>query len=41
MFMNSINKDTDYYDNAEANNFVFVDRFMANKKDWQKDLQQV
>ena len=41
MFMNSINKDTDYYDNSEANNFVFVDRFVVNKKDWQKDLSQV
>jgi hypothetical protein len=40
MFMNSINKDTDYQDNTEANNFVFVDRYMSDTAAWQKDLKQ-
>ena len=39
--MNSINKDTDYQDNTEANNFVFVDRFMKDVAAWTKDLSQV
>lgn len=32
--MNSINKDTDASDNTEANNFVFVDRFMTMVPIW-------
>ena len=39
--MNSINKDADYQDNTEANNFVFIDRFMQDVATWQKDLSQV
>lgn len=39
--MNSINKDKDYQDNTEANNFVFVDRYMLNKKEWNKKLEEV
>ena len=41
MFMNSINKDSDWQDNTEANNFVFVDRFLRNAEAWQKDLGEV
>lgn len=39
--MNSFNKDADYQDNTETNNFALIDRFMLDDKSWNKTLSML
>jgi len=36
--MNSLNLDTDYQENSEANKFPFIDRYMRDANAWNETL---